>query len=89
MTTIDHEVLAYVTGGGSKDAAFCSQLRAAGMQFGKGVAGGKVADKLLPSWLPDGSHAGVSQVGGAVIGGVAPNLIGKQIDSALPDFCKR
>ena len=89
MTTIDHEALAHVSGGGPKDAAFCSQLRATGMQFGKGVAGGKVADKLLPSWVPDGSHAGVSQVGGSIIGGVTPGLIAKQIDSELPSFCKR
>ena len=88
MMTIDHALLAYVTGGGGKDAAFCAQLRATGMQFGKGVAGGKVAD-VLPNWLPDGSHAGASTVGGAVVGGVAPNLIAKQIDSSMPSFCKR
>lgn len=88
MMAIDHAVLASVTGGGPKDAAFCTQLRATGVQFGKGVAGGKVAD-ILPKWLPDGSHAGVSQVGGGIIGGVAPSLIGKQIETAMPDFCKR
>lgn len=87
MTTIDHAVLAYVTGGGAKDAAFCAQLRATGMQFGKGVAGGKVAD-ILPGWLPDGSHAGVAKVGGSVIGGVAPGVIASKIDGSMPAFCK-
>ena len=87
MTSIDHDTLAVITGGGKKDAAFCAQLRATGMQFGKGVAGGKVAD-MLPNWLPDGSRAGVSKIGGSIVGGVAPGLIAKQIDSSMPSFCK-
>ena len=89
MTRIDKALLAHVTGGGAKDAAYCSQLRAAGLEFGNGAAGGKVADKLLPRWAFDGAHAGVAKVGGGAVGAIEPKLVTQAIDSAMPDFCKR
>jgi hypothetical protein len=89
ISTIDPARLARVIGAGAKDAAFCSQLRAQGMQFGNGLGGGKVADKLLGGLHHDGVHAGVSRVGTSIVGAISPKIVKSTVESALPDFCKR
>jgi len=86
MREIDPEMLGRVTGAGPKDAAFCAMTRQAGMQFGKQVAGGKVAD-VLPSFL-DGLKPGLAEGAGGLVAPLAAKKIRSTVDASMPAFCR-
>ena len=92
LSSIESVDLSRVIGGGAADQAYCSALRAQGMTFGNGSAGGQVAQaaapQLFPSGAPDGLKAALAQNTAAALAKYPSPVVKAKIEGGMPDFCK-